>query len=171
MPARKVKVDISDNQGNKFTVTFEGKVTRQKILQLFDMIEILGGVEQSSEIPGFFPNQSKFDKVSKIIQDHYPTEWISSKEIQSTYYEIYGEWPENRFIIGPYKSGEVVEFHLLWYFYDTYTVKVRARDIYYSWSDWASIDVAVPKCKQIESLFDNFFEIHHIFYRLLSPFI
>ncbi len=91
MSVRKMKVDISDKQGNKFTVTFEGKITRQKILQLFDMVEILGGVEHSTEVGGFFPNQSKFDKVSKLIQDHYPNRWISSKDVQSTYYEIYGE--------------------------------------------------------------------------------
>jgi hypothetical protein len=91
MSAKKVKVDISDNQGNKFTVTFEGKITRQKILQLFDMIEILGGVEHSAQVAGFFPNQSKFDKVSKLIQDHHPTGWITSKDVQSTYHEIYGE--------------------------------------------------------------------------------
>lgn len=91
MSARKVKVDISDKQGNKFTVTFEGKITRHKILQLFDMIEILGGIESSNEVGGFFPNQSKFDKVSKLIQEHYPTRWVSSKDVKSTYYEIYGE--------------------------------------------------------------------------------
>jgi hypothetical protein len=91
MSARKVKVDISDKEGNKFTVTFEGKVTRQKILQLFDMVELLGGVEFSNDSAVYVHSQSKFDKVLKLIQDHYPHKWISSKEIKSAYNEMYQE--------------------------------------------------------------------------------
>jgi len=88
---RKVRVDISDKEGNKFTVTFEGKVTRQKVLQLLDLIEILGGIPPSTETNEFYPNESKFARVSRLIEKHFPLGWFSSKDIQSMFKNVYGE--------------------------------------------------------------------------------
>ena len=91
MSARKIRVDISDKEGNKFTVTFQGKVTRKKILQLLDLVEILGGVSPSSDVNESFSNQSKFAKISNLIKKHFPIGWFSSKDLKSVYEDVYGE--------------------------------------------------------------------------------
>jgi len=91
MPAKKVKVDVSDKEGNKFTVTFEGVVTREKILQLLDLVEILGGVPSTGSVQSLSQDESKFSKVFTLIQKQFPLGWFSSKTIQSAYSKTYGQ--------------------------------------------------------------------------------
>ena len=43
MPARKIRVELFDSDGNRYTIAFEGQVTRDKALRLLDLVELLGG--------------------------------------------------------------------------------------------------------------------------------
>ena len=89
MPARKVRVDVFDTEGNRYSISFEGQVTRDKALRLLDIVELLGGMPGGSNpgagstIPG--NELSKYDKVRIIVQRHFPVVWFSSREIQSVY--------------------------------------------------------------------------------------
>ena len=90
MPARKMRVELFDNEGNRYTITFEGQITRDKAVRLLDLVELLGGMpgepanNQSSNLLTK-NNLSRFDKVNLIIQKRFPLIWFSSKEIQSIY--------------------------------------------------------------------------------------
>ena len=90
MPARKIRVELFDSDGNRYTIAFEGQVTRDKALRLLDLVELLGGTP--SETPtvnstSATPNcpLSRFEKVQLVIQKNFPLIWFSSKEIQSIY--------------------------------------------------------------------------------------
>ena len=90
MPARKMRVELFDNEGNKYTIAFEGQITRDKAIRLLDLVELLGGMpgETSTNQPINSIDQnnfSRFEKVKMIIQQRFPLIWFSSKEIQSTY--------------------------------------------------------------------------------------
>lgn len=88
MPAKKMRIELFDSEGNKYTISFEGQVTRQKALRLLDLVELLGGVPSSGANPGIniASNEfSKCDKVRLIIQKHFPIVWFTSKEVQSVY--------------------------------------------------------------------------------------
>ncbi|KON34435.1 MAG: hypothetical protein AC479_00900 [miscellaneous Crenarchaeota group-6 archaeon AD8-1] len=90
MPARKMRVELFDNEGNKYTIAFEGQITRDKAIRLLDLVELLGGMpgETSTNQPINSIDQnnfSRFEKVKIIIQQRFPLIWFSSKEIQSTY--------------------------------------------------------------------------------------
>jgi hypothetical protein len=89
MPARKVRVDLFDTEGNRYSISFEGQVTRDKALRLLDMVELLGGMPSGGN-PGTGPitpgNQlSKYDKVRALVQRNLPVVWFSSREVQSVY--------------------------------------------------------------------------------------
>jgi len=89
MPARKVRVDVFDTEGNRYSISFEGQVTRDKALRLLDMVELLGGMPGGSNrgadstVPG--NELSKYDKVRVMVQKHFPVVWFSSREVQSVY--------------------------------------------------------------------------------------
>jgi|SRR5271157_3008007 hypothetical protein len=90
MPARKMRVELFDNDGNRYTIAFEGQVTRDKALRLLDLVELLGGAP--SENPTSNSNSAltnslltRFDKVQVVIQKSFPLIWFSSKDIQSVY--------------------------------------------------------------------------------------
>jgi hypothetical protein len=90
MPARKMRIELFDNEGNRYKISFEGQITREKALRLLDLVELLGGMpgETTNNKPGSLitrNNLSKFEKVRLIIQKRFPLIWFSSKEIQSIY--------------------------------------------------------------------------------------
>ena len=90
MPARKMRVELFDSEGNKYSVAFEGHITREKALRLLDLVELLGGAPDSEGISGAnFEaagiESTKYDKVRMLIQRHFPLVWFSSREVQSVY--------------------------------------------------------------------------------------
>jgi hypothetical protein len=91
MPARKMRVELFDNEGNRYTVAFEGQVTRDKALRLLDLVELLGGMPGENSTSGtmntqIVGNSSRFEKVRGVVQKSFQLVWFSSKDIQ-TFYE------------------------------------------------------------------------------------
>jgi hypothetical protein len=85
-----MRVELFDSDGNRYTIAFEGQVTRDKALRLLDLVELLGGApsEGSAISTGAaLPNRvlSRFEKVQVVIQKNFPLIWFSSKDIQSIY--------------------------------------------------------------------------------------
>jgi hypothetical protein len=96
MPARKMRVELFDSEGNRYTVSFEGQITREKAVRLLDLVELLGGVSggsqnretnQANSNNGF----SKYEKVRTLVQKHFPIVWFSSREVQSVYEQEFKE--------------------------------------------------------------------------------
>jgi len=86
MPARKVRVEVFDGDGNRYTVAFEGHVTRDKALRLLDIVELLGGMSRAgSELNQSNFEFSKFDKVRYVVKENFPVVWFSSRDVQSLY--------------------------------------------------------------------------------------
>ncbi|MGC8895244.1 MAG: hypothetical protein ACP5LB_00555 [Candidatus Bathyarchaeia archaeon] len=90
MPAKKMRVELFDSEGNKYTVSFEGQITREKALRLLDMVELLGGVSAGegnpeSNNPAVANQLDKYSKVRMIIQKHFPLVWFSSRDVQLVY--------------------------------------------------------------------------------------
>ena len=90
MPARKMRVELFDSEGNRYTVAFEGQITRDKALRLLDLVELLGGMPGEQPSPGAgnvspIHNSSRIEKVRSVIQKSFPLVWFSSKDIQSFY--------------------------------------------------------------------------------------
>lgn len=89
MPARKVRVDLFDTEGNRYSISFEGHVTRDKAMRLLDLVELLGGMPAGGNPqagPMVPANElSKYDKVRVVVQRHFPVVWFSSREVQSVY--------------------------------------------------------------------------------------
>jgi len=85
-----MRIEVFDSEGNKYSIAFEGQITREKALRLLDLVELLGGVAVSN--PGVSIGQgSKYDRVLFIIQKHFPIVWFSSKEVQAIYEQEFKE--------------------------------------------------------------------------------
>jgi hypothetical protein len=96
MPARKMRVELFDSEGNRYSIAFEGQITRDKAVRLLDLVELLGGVSSdeaskttSTVVAG--TEFSKFDKVYMLIQKSFPVVWFSSREVQSAYEQEHKE--------------------------------------------------------------------------------
>jgi hypothetical protein len=86
MPAKKMRVEVFDGGGNKYTVTFDGQVTREKALRLLDIVELLGGMpgmnSPENVVTSDLPKQ---EKMRLMVEKHFPLVWFSAKDVQSVY--------------------------------------------------------------------------------------
>jgi len=89
MPARRMRVELFDSEGNKYSVSFEGEITRDKAMRLLDLVELLGGGPSAGSNPGTVPGigeqRSKSDRTRSIVQRHFPIVWFRSREVQTVY--------------------------------------------------------------------------------------
>jgi hypothetical protein len=51
---------------------------------------------------------------------------------------------------GPYDSGTTVELNHTWYEKGTYTIRAQAKDVYNAESEWGSLEVTIPKYKNVK---------------------
>ncbi|MCS7115238.1 MAG: hypothetical protein RMJ15_08635 [Nitrososphaerota archaeon] len=94
MPAKKMRIEVFDGEGNKYTISFEGQVTRDKALRILDLVELLGGMasdETNSGVKFLNLEKSKYDKVVFLVQKYFPMAWFSSREIQEAYEDEFKE--------------------------------------------------------------------------------
>jgi hypothetical protein len=85
MPTKKMRVEVFNN-GDRYTVTFEGQITRDKALRLLDLIESLGGAPTpNSENNSAATETSKIDKVRLVAEKTFPIGWFSSKDVRDAY--------------------------------------------------------------------------------------
>ena len=91
MPAKKVRVEIFNN-GDRYTITFEGQITREKTLRLLDLVELLGGMPTiNSESKRSASALPKIEKVRLVAEKKFPIGWFSSKDVQAAYEEQFNE--------------------------------------------------------------------------------
>jgi hypothetical protein len=108
MPTKKMRVELFDGEGNKYTVAFEGQITREKALRLLDLVELLGGgvgtnVSSGTNMAAVNNELSKYEKVYVVIQKSFPLVWFTSKDIQAAY-ELEFKEPINLSTVATYFS-------------------------------------------------------------------
>lgn len=107
MPARKMRVEVFDTTGNRYTITFEGNVTRDKAVRLLDLVELLGGMPGVSQVDTNMPsNVAKYDKIRMIVEKNFPIIWFRSRDVQSVYKNEFNE-PINLSTVSTYLSRMV----------------------------------------------------------------
>ena len=91
MPTKKIRIDIFNN-GDRYTITFEGQVTRDKALRLLDLVELLGATPTvNSEATRSASEITKIEKVRLVTEKNFPVGWFSSKELQIAYEKQFNE--------------------------------------------------------------------------------
>ena len=91
LPTKKIRVEIFNN-GDHYTITFEGQVTRDNTLRLLDLVELLGGTPNvNSGSNRSASEMSKIEKVRLVADKNFPVGWFSSKDLQSAYEKQFNE--------------------------------------------------------------------------------
>ena len=91
MPTKKVRVEVFNN-GDRYTITFEGQVTRDKTLRLLDLVELLGGAPTADQMSERSVSEMpKIEKVRLSAEKKFPVGWFSSKDLQVAYEKQFNE--------------------------------------------------------------------------------
>jgi len=86
---KKIKIELQDEEGTKFTLALEGKVSREKLLKAVDMLEVmdvpLDRAEPKAPDEGTF-----FGKVATLIETTFASGDFSSSDVAREFEERYG---------------------------------------------------------------------------------
>ena len=86
---KRVKVEFQDEKGTKYSLAVEGRISREKVLKIMDLMELVEGNDGIEE-PA--PSESStFGRVFKIIEASYLGKEFSSADIARDYEELHGE--------------------------------------------------------------------------------
>jgi len=99
MVKKRIRIDMEDADGAKYDIKLEGNVTREKVLKIFEMMDLMN-IEQGPETPNL---NSIGGKIWNIIDKHFPVGKFTSNEILEKYEDEYEE-PIKLSVISTYLS-------------------------------------------------------------------
>jgi len=99
MAKKRIKIDLEDADGAKYNLSLEGNVTREKMLKIFELMDLIN-IEETQNEPIL---DSVGSKIWNIIDKHFPMGKFTSSEVLEKYEDDYGE-PIKLSIISTYLS-------------------------------------------------------------------
>lgn len=99
MVRKRIRIDMEDVDGAKYDIKLEGNVTRDKVLKIFEMMDLMN-IEQDQETPNL---DSVGAKIWNVVDKHFPIGKFTSTEILEKYEDEYDE-PIKLSVISTYLS-------------------------------------------------------------------
>ncbi len=87
MPRKRIRIDLEDSDGAKYNFNLEGNITREKILKIFELMDLMN-IEEEQNTPNL---ESMGAKIWNIIDKFFPVGKFTSSEIQENYEDEYNE--------------------------------------------------------------------------------
>jgi hypothetical protein len=87
MTRKKIRIDLEDSEGAKYNFSLEGNVTRDKMLKIFELMDLIN-IEEPEESPHL---NSIGSKIWHMIDKHFPLGKFTSSEMLEKYEDEYGE--------------------------------------------------------------------------------
>lgn len=99
MANKRIRIDMEDSDGAKYDIKLEGNVTREKILKIFELMDLMN-IEQEQETQ---PLDTIGAKIWNIIDKFFPMGKFTSTEILEKFEDEYNE-PIKLSIVSTYLS-------------------------------------------------------------------
>ena len=85
MTQKKIRINLEDSSGGKYKFDLEGNITRDKVLKLFELMDVMD-IEQ--ETPNF---DTLGGKIWYIIENYFPAGKFTSSAVLEKYEDEYNE--------------------------------------------------------------------------------
>ena len=86
---KRVKIEIEDEEGTKYTLALEGRVSRDKLMKAVDMLEIM---DVPMDNPHRVPDQRTFfGKVMTLLETEFAAGDFSSSDVARGFEEKYNQ--------------------------------------------------------------------------------
>ena len=99
MTKKQVRIDVEDNDGVKTKISIEGNVTRDKVLKIFELMEMVN-IEEHDNAPKI---DTVGGKIWHLVDKYYPTGRFTSSDILQRYEDEYND-PIKLRVISTYLS-------------------------------------------------------------------
>jgi len=87
MAKKRIRIDMEDTDGARYDIKLEGNVTREKVLKIFEMMDLMN-IEEEQETANM---DSIGSKIWYIIDKFFPMGKFTSTNILEKYEDEYNE--------------------------------------------------------------------------------
>lgn len=107
---KRVKIELQDDEGTKYTLALEGKLSKEKVMKVMELMEMINIPGEEENEPA--PNQNTFfGKLYGLIESSFPGGEFSSSDVAQEFEERYG-LPVRLSTVSTYLSRLVDRNHL-----------------------------------------------------------
>ena len=99
MAKKRIRIDMEDSDGARYDIKLEGNVTRDKVLKIFEMMDLMN-IEEEQEATSI---DSVGAKIWHIVDKYFPMGKFTSSDILEKFEDEYNE-PVKLSIISTYLS-------------------------------------------------------------------
>ncbi len=99
MAKKRIRIDMEDSDGARYDIKIEGNVTRDKVLKIFEMMDLMN-IEEEQETPNM---DSVGSKIWHIVDKFFPMGKFTSTTILEKYEDEFNE-PVKLSVISTYLS-------------------------------------------------------------------
>ncbi len=99
MAKKRIRIDMEDSDGARFDIKIEGNVTREKVLKIFEMMDLMN-IEEEQEATNM---DSVGSKIWHIVDKFFPMGKFTSTTILEKYEDEFNE-PVKLSVISTYLS-------------------------------------------------------------------
>ena len=99
MAKKRIRIDMEDSDGAKYDIKLEGNVTREKVLKIFEMMDLMN-IEEEQEITNM---DSVGARIWHIVDKYFPMGKFTSTNILEKYEDEFNE-PVKLSVISTYLS-------------------------------------------------------------------
>ena len=99
MAKKRIRIDMEDSDGARYDIKLEGNVTKDKILKIFEMMDLMN-IEEEQEPTNM---DSVGSKISNIVDKFFPMGKFTSTNILEKYEDEFNE-PVKLSVISTYLS-------------------------------------------------------------------
>jgi len=99
MTKKRIRIDMEDSEGARYDIKLEGNVTREKVLKIFEMMDLMN-IEEGQEAINM---DSIGSKIWSIIDKFFPMGKFTSTNILEKYEDEFNE-PVKLSVISTYLS-------------------------------------------------------------------
>jgi len=86
---KRVKIELQDEEGTKYTLALEGKLSREKVMKVMDLMEMINVPLEDDR--ALTPSQDTFfGKLYNLIETSFPGSEFSSSDVAREFEEKYG---------------------------------------------------------------------------------
>ena len=87
MAKKRIRIDMEDSDGAKYDIKLEGNVTREKVLKIFEMMDLMN-IEEEQDMPNM---DSIGAKIWYIVDKHFPMGKFTSTNILEKFEDEFNE--------------------------------------------------------------------------------
>jgi len=99
MAKKRIRIDMEDSDGARYDIKIEGNVTRDKVLKIFEMMDLMN-IEEEQEVTNM---DSVGSKIWHIVDKFFPVGKFTSTNILEKYEDEFNE-PVKLSVISTYLS-------------------------------------------------------------------